>query len=109
MTKKERKKTLYKNSANLPKVSLIVAFFLNTHCHHLNPCLNCALSKSLSNSPSRANIMRGCAAAANALCYRRCAAAANALHCRAALSLPCKVTTVLCRCAAAAMLPLPMH
>ena len=57
VTKKERKKTLYKNSANLPKVSLIVAFYLNTHCHHLNPCLNCALSKSLSNSPSSANII----------------------------------------------------
>jgi hypothetical protein len=31
VTKKERKKMLYKNSANLPKVSLIVAFFLYTH------------------------------------------------------------------------------
>jgi hypothetical protein len=34
VTKKERKKTLYKNADDLPKVSLIVAFFLNTHCHH---------------------------------------------------------------------------
>jgi hypothetical protein len=57
LTKKERKKTLYKNADNPPKVSLIVAFFLNTHCHHLNPCLNCDLSKSLSNSLSRADII----------------------------------------------------
>ena len=40
VTKMERKKMLYKNSASLLKVSLIVAF-LYTHCHHLNPCLNC--------------------------------------------------------------------
>jgi hypothetical protein len=40
VTKMERKKTRYKNSANPPKVRLIVAF-LYMHCHHLNPCLNC--------------------------------------------------------------------
>ena len=40
VTRMERKKTLYKNSASLPKVSLIVSF-LYMHCHHLNPCLNC--------------------------------------------------------------------
>ena len=57
-TKKERTKTLYKNAEAVPKVSLIVAFFLNTtHCHHLKHRLNCAPSKSLSNSPSRVNII----------------------------------------------------
>jgi hypothetical protein len=35
-TKKEKKKPPY-NTDNIPKVSLIVAFFLNMHCHHLNP------------------------------------------------------------------------
>jgi hypothetical protein len=50
-TKKEKKEPPY-NTNNVPKVSLIVAFFLNMHCHHLNPCPTCALSKSLSNSPS---------------------------------------------------------
>ena len=56
VTKMERKKTLYKNSASLPKVSLIDAF-LYTHCHHLKHRLNCAPSKSLSNSPSRVDII----------------------------------------------------
>jgi hypothetical protein len=57
VTKKERTKTLYKNAEALLKVSLIVAFFLNRHCHHLKHRLNCALSKSLSNFPLRADII----------------------------------------------------
>jgi hypothetical protein len=57
-TKKERTKMVYKNTEALPKVSLIVAFFQNTaHCHHLKHRLNCAPSKSLSNSPSRVDII----------------------------------------------------
>jgi len=57
-TKKERTKMVYNNAEALPKVSLIVAFFLNTtHCHHLKHRLNCAPSKSLSNSPSRVDII----------------------------------------------------
>ncbi len=56
-TKKERTKMVYNNAEAPPKVSLIVAFFLNTtHCHHLKHRLN-APSKSLSNSPSRVDII----------------------------------------------------
>jgi hypothetical protein len=54
VTKMERKKMLYKNSASLPKVSLIVAFSI----HALPPSKPLPeLRKSLSNSPSRANII----------------------------------------------------
>ncbi len=57
-TKKERTKMVYNNAEAPPKVSLIVAFFLKTtHCHHLKHRLNCAPSKSLSNSPSRVDII----------------------------------------------------
>ena len=57
-TNKEKTKMVYNNAEALRKVSLIVAFFLNTtHCHHLKHRLNCAPSKSLSNSPSRVDII----------------------------------------------------
>ena len=60
MTKKERTKMACNNAKALPKVSLIVAFFLNTthsHCHHLKHHLNCAPSKSLSNFPLRGSTL----------------------------------------------------
>ena len=41
-TKKERTKTLYKNAEALPKVSLIIAFFYDTHCHNLKHHTYCS-------------------------------------------------------------------
>ena len=83
---------------------------LHCSCQRLAlPPLRCSCQRALPLTCEENTALRGCAAAANALCYRRCAAAGNALRCRAALLLPCEVTTALCRCAAAATLPLPTH